>query len=89
MRWFVYALYNKQANKIYIGQTNNPKRRLTEHNQKQSGHYTAGVLGEWNLIYQERVLTRSQALKREKQLKSYRGRQFIKGLIIDEGSAPL
>ena len=34
-------------------------------------------------IYKEEVNDRREALKREKQLKSFKGREFIKNLILD------
>ena len=79
--WFVYALYNSQKNKIYIGITNNLNRRLIEHNEKRGNHYTAKIAGEWRMIYNEEVQNKSAALKREKQLKSFRGREYIKTFI--------
>ena len=81
---FVYALYNHEANELYIGQTNNVERRLEEHNTKRGNHHTARFRGEWELIYQESVATRSEALLREKQLKSYRGREYIRTLIPEK-----
>jgi putative endonuclease len=80
--WIVYALYNLEKEKIYIGQTANIERRLIEHNQKRGNHFTANIKGDWKLIYKEEINTRREALIREKQLKSYRGREFIKKLII-------
>ncbi|MBI4084573.1 MAG: GIY-YIG nuclease family protein, partial [Candidatus Levybacteria bacterium] len=80
--WFVYALYNSEAGKIYIGETSDIERRLTEHNKKRGNHYTAKVGGIWELIYKEKVEDRKRALIREKQLKSYRGREFIKKYIL-------
>ncbi len=76
----VYALYNQANKKIYIGQTEDLPKRLEMHQQSGFGenHYTARFRGTWELIYQESVETREQAIKREKQLKSYQGRQFIK-----------
>lgn len=79
--WFVYALYNEEKNKIYIGQTNNLEQRLIEHNQKRGNHYTAKTEGKWIVIYKEEVADRKAALTREKQLKSYRGREYIKQYI--------
>jgi predicted GIY-YIG superfamily endonuclease len=35
----------------------------------------------WILIYKEEFSTRQEALVREKQLKSYRGREFVKKCI--------
>ena len=79
---FVYAIYNKKHGKLYIGQTADLNTRELLHNNKTfKNSYTARFDGEWVVIYQEQVETRQQALKREKQLKSYRGRQFIKQYI--------
>lgn len=78
---FVYALYNRNSNKIYIGETSNLERRLEEHNKKRGDHFTAKLDGEWTLIYKEEAEDRKIALLREKQLKSYKGREFIKQYI--------
>jgi putative endonuclease len=81
--YYVYALYNKENDKIYIGQTEDLDKRLALHNSKAfKRSYTARFSGSWELIYQETRDDRLSVLKREKQLKSYRGRQFIKNLII-------
>ncbi|MBA3678904.1 GIY-YIG nuclease family protein [Candidatus Saccharibacteria bacterium] len=77
----IYAIYNKNANKYYIGQSINLAERIKQHNEHTFKGYTAGFPGEWELIYEESVATRPEALKREKQLKSGNGRIFIKSII--------
>ncbi len=79
--WFVYALFNQVKNKIYIGQTGNIEKRIADHNKKRGNHFTAKSDGQWILIYKEEAVDRKTALLREKQLKSYQGRQFIKQYI--------
>ncbi|MFH1822983.1 MAG: GIY-YIG nuclease family protein [Patescibacteria group bacterium] len=80
--YFVYCIYNKKHNKIYIGQTDNIIERIKLHNERVFKHcYTYRFDGEWILEYKEGFITRQEALKREKQLKSYRGRQFVWNLI--------
>ena len=80
--YYVYALYNFLNNKIYIGQTEDLVERLRAHNEKRfKNSFTARYSGEWKVIYQESKTDRASALEREKQLKSYRGRQFLKNLI--------
>ena len=74
----VYAVYNSSADKLYIGQTIDINQRLTQHNTGTFKGYTSRFQGEWELIYTEQVPTRTEALLREKQLKSHRGREFIK-----------
>jgi len=46
--------------------------------------YTSRFDGEWKVIHREDFGTRRGALTREKQLKSYRGREFIRILINQE-----
>ena len=79
--FYVYALYNIKNDKIYIGQTGNIDKRLAEHNNKLGNHFTAKLDGEWILIYKEILNSRTEAIKRERQLKSYKGREFIKHYI--------
>jgi putative endonuclease len=75
----VYALYNAKHKKIYIGQTKDLEVRLKFHLQPISKRaYTGRLDGKWVLIYSEEVENRQSALKREKQLKSFQGRKFIK-----------
>jgi len=81
--YYVYVLYNKIYDKIYIGQTENLKERILAHNDKRfKQSYTSRFSGLWEILYQEKVSDRKDALRREKQLKSYRGREFLKNLII-------
>ena len=81
--FYVYALYNQRNNKIYIGQTGNVDKRLKEHNPKLGNHFTAKLDGEWILIYKENLNSRSEALKREKFLKSGAGELFLKSYWVN------
>ncbi len=77
--YFVYVLTNP-GGKLYIGQTNNVTRRLYEHNH---GHtvYTTKMKGPWTLIYQESNFeNRAAVMRREKELKTGKGREFLKKL---------
>jgi len=80
--YFVYALYNAKNNKIYIGQTENLEERLRLHNEKIfKNSFTSRFDGNWILIYKEEAEDRSYALIREKQLKSFRGKESLKRYI--------
>lgn len=82
MKFFVYALYNSANDKIYVGQTENLDDRITMHSAKFfKNAYTSRFSGAWELFYQENFRTRKEALRREKQLKSFRGREFLKNLV--------
>ena len=79
----VYVLRNGKSGKIYIGQTSNYEKRLVQHNDPtfDMRSYTSLNKGKWVLLYKEEYKTRKEARIREKQLKSSRGRQFIKNKI--------
>ncbi|OGK18793.1 hypothetical protein A3G67_01725 [Candidatus Roizmanbacteria bacterium RIFCSPLOWO2_12_FULL_40_12] len=80
--YFVYAVYNKENKKLYIGQTENLEERLKLHKDKKfKNSFTARFSGKWDLIYKEELKDRREALVREKQLKSYRGRESLKRYI--------
>jgi putative endonuclease len=76
MKYFVYALYSQRCDKIYIGQTSDISKRLSYHNFETVNSWTSRYR-PWELIYSEPCDTRADAMKREKQLKTAKGRQFI------------
>ena len=78
----VYALYNRKNDKIYVGQTEDLAKRLEAHKSGVfSKSYTARFDGSWDIVYTEPCPDRPTALKREKQLKSYQSRLFVRKLI--------
>ncbi len=78
--YFTYVLYSPDYDKIYIGYSSDLNKRVYFHNQGIKG-WTARYM-PWELIYHEEFSSKSEAMKREKQLKSYRGRKFIKEEIL-------
>jgi putative endonuclease len=73
--YYTYILKSIKTNKLYIGQTKNLERRLTEHNSNQSKS-TKGK-GPWELIYSKRFESRSEAVKHELKLKSIKNNKYI------------
>jgi putative endonuclease len=55
---------------LYTGITNDVARRFSEHKNRTGGHYTASHRAE-KIVYTKRAGTRSRALKREAQIKSW------------------
>ena len=76
----VYALYSEKYNKIYIGYTSDIDNRMVYHNELSKDGWTL-KFRPWKLIYTEEHPTKQEAMKREKQLKSYRGREFVRSLL--------
>ena len=85
--FWIYVIVNEDK-KIYIGQTDNLEKRLQRHNKElpfKKKSYTYKQRGSWKFIYTEKALSRKEALKREKELKSCQGRLFIRGIINNTG----
>ena len=69
--YFVYIL-RTSSNTLYIGQTNNLKRRLEEHkNHKSKSARYVRYFQSFNLVYSEKYATRVEAMRREVQLKRW------------------
>jgi putative endonuclease len=74
----MYFLYLIQCfdGSIYTGITNDLERRFGEHKNKKGGHYTASHKVE-KIIYTEQFPTKSEALKREAEIKSWRRKKKL------------
>jgi len=84
MEFLVYILYSKRLNKYYVGFTNgNVNERIRKHNSNHKG-FTGGI-GDWELRASELYLNKSDAIKRERQIKSWKSSMMIEKLIA--GSA--
>ena len=71
MSFYVYIL-RTSSNTLYVGQTNNLEKRIKEHKSKtiKSSKYIRSF-PSFELVYSESFTTRSQALKREYELKTW------------------
>lgn len=68
--YFVYLIQCEDGS-IYTGITNDLERRFKEHEGKAGGHYTRAHKVE-KILYTEKYPTRSEALKREAEIKKLR-----------------
>jgi putative endonuclease len=73
--FYTYVLQSEKDGKKYVGYTKNLKSRFEQH-QKGKVESTKDRR-PLKLIYYEACLTEQDALKREKYLKTYRGKQFL------------
>ena len=69
--FFVYVLFSKKDSKLYIGLTNNLKRRYKEH-QQGLVISTKNRL-PLNLVYYETYTSKKDAAEREQKLKQFSG----------------
>jgi putative endonuclease len=68
--FYLYILRSKN-NKLYIGQTNNLKNRQNFHKWGAASRFTAQNPGPYSLTFSESYPTRTDAMRREKQLKGW------------------
>jgi putative endonuclease len=79
MKYYVYVIKSKE-DFIYKGMTDNLERRLVEHNNKALSFWTKRGT-DWKLIYNEEFDNKTEALKREKWLKTGVGREYLKKVL--------
>ena len=70
-----YVLWSQTLGKRYVGSGMDPLDRLRQHNAGQS-RFTRGGR-PWILVHTEMFLTKSEALQRERFLKSGAGRKWL------------
>jgi predicted GIY-YIG superfamily endonuclease len=70
-----YVLRNSEG-RFYIGHTDDLSARLGQHNNGEA-RWTSSR-GPWDLVHFEEFSSRSEAMKRERQLKSGRASQDLK-----------
>ena len=76
----VYILQSLKNHQHYTGYTNDLERRLSEHNR---GHTKSNrYFGPYKVVYTENYNTRSEAMKRERQLKSGKGREWLSSILV-------
>ena len=77
MKWIIYILKCKDQS-LYTGITNNLDRRIEQHISGNGSKYLRGRL-PLKLVYKEHVLNRSDATKRELEIKKLnkRAKQFL------------
>jgi len=77
--FYAYVLKSLKNGRHYTGSTNNLERRIGEHNSGQT-KYTSQA-GPFELIYKESYNTKLEAGRREKFLKTGKGREFLKQIL--------
>lgn len=74
--FYNYVIQSIKDKRLYIGYSDDLKRRLKEHNQ---GLIKATKLYlPWKLIYYEACLNKKDALRRERYLKTVQGQRLLK-----------
>jgi putative endonuclease len=73
--FYCYIIYSETHNKYYKGFTENPDKRLQQHNNGES-RFTKNFI-PWKLVFIQSFENKADALKREKVLKKYSHAQIL------------
>lgn len=79
--FYVYVLKSCKDNKLYVGHTENLKRRLIEHNAGKTK--STKLRRPFILIYYEACNILMDAVEREHSLKTGFGRRYLKNRLSD------
>ena len=84
--FYCYILYSEKLDKYYIGSTSSLQGRLQRHNTSNTGFTSTGK--PWVLKYYEVFESKHDAFKREFQLKGWKDRTRLVGLIRSGSDHP-
>jgi putative endonuclease len=79
MPHFIYILYSQSRDRYYIGSCANVEQRLIRHNAGATLSTKSGR--PWLVVYTETYPTKTDALKREINLKKMKSRVYIEEII--------
>jgi putative endonuclease len=77
--WHLYILYSDSIDRYYIGFTDSLEWRLFRHNQGWGRYSKRGI--PWKIAYTEDCEIKSDALIREREIKSRKTRNYVESLI--------
>jgi putative endonuclease len=79
--YYVYVLKSKRFEKVYVGYSEDLRRRLDEHNSGKVKSTKA--FRPWILVYYESYLSKKDARKREINLKEHKPKSDLLSQIRD------
>ena len=79
--FYIYIIYSESADKYYTGHTDDPERRLFEHNNLDVDSFTS-KFRPWKIVFKYPISeSRSQAIIIERSLKNRKSKIVLKKLI--------
>ena len=82
MSHYVYILRSQVIDRYYIGQSENPERRLEFHNSVERG-FTARYR-PWKLVFKKECENREEAIRLERKIKQWKSKTMIQKLLEEK-----
>ncbi len=77
--YYTYIIQSQKSGRFYIGSCHDIDIRIERHNAGATPSTKPGR--PWKLVYSETYETNSEALKREREIKSKKSRKYIEFLV--------
>ena len=77
--YYTYIIQSQKNGRFYIGSCHDIDIRIERHNAGATPSTKSGR--PWKLVYSESYETNSEALKREREIKSKKSRKYIEFLV--------
>ena len=84
MPYYTYILYSQKVDRYYVGESEDITNRLNAHLSGIS-KYTS-ISDDWKVMYWEPFALRSDAIRRENEIKKKKSRKYIEWLISQKGT---
>ena len=78
----VYILESETSGNYYVGSSEKPEKRLQFHNTVEKG-FTSRYR-PWRIIFKKEYESKSEALRAERKIKSWKNRKMIERVISGE-----
>ena len=79
MKYYIYILYSSKIDHYYIGYCSDLTQRLLRHNSGSTTYTKRGI--PWVMVYSEFYEEKTDAIKRERELKRMKSRNYIESLL--------
>ena len=76
---YVYILQSQKSGELYVGLTNDLRKRFKEHNRGLN--FSTKPYLPWQLIHYEAYLDKDDAERRERYLKTNQGSRLLKRML--------
>ncbi|WP_353130544.1 GIY-YIG nuclease family protein [Parapedobacter pyrenivorans] len=76
---YLYIIYSTRLDRYYIGACKDIPQRLRRHNSQHRGF--TGKADDWHLVYHEVFTSKTAAMAREREIKSWKSRRMVENLI--------
>ncbi|MFQ6605177.1 MAG: GIY-YIG nuclease family protein [Fidelibacterota bacterium] len=77
--YYTYIIASEKTGRYYVGYTGDLDKRLARHNAGWSRSTKSGI--PWKIVYYEIYENKTDAIKREQELKRWKSRERLEALI--------